>query len=127
MNICFNKFFFLISSFCNENQQWLAQQQQQQLKQKERIQFQLRQLQLLQLQSGRFMGMGQPQYDAQNVRSQMNQIPSLTKPFNDQRKSYNPRTAPHSKWNSNNKMGNNPMNGSFYFQSNQKVSNFTTN
>lgn len=100
------------------------QQQQQQMKQKERIQFQLRQLQLMQLQNGRFVGgagMGQPPFDTQNARSQMNQNPQLTKPFSDQRKSYNPRSGPHSKWNNNNKMNNNGMGGSFYFQSNQKV------
>ncbi|XP_031640698.1 uncharacterized protein LOC116352330 [Contarinia nasturtii] len=44
--------FLAVFAFCNENQQWLLDQQQQQLKQKEQMSRQLRQLQMIQMKNG---------------------------------------------------------------------------
>lgn len=44
--------FLAVFAFCNENQQWLLEQQQQQLKHKEQMSRQLRQLQMIQMKHG---------------------------------------------------------------------------
>lgn len=113
-----------VFAFCNENQQWLLQQQEQQMKHKEQISQQFRQLQMIQMKNGNL-----PSPTPQELQFHTQQIMQNAinkKQFEDYRNMQNMKTAQqHPKFQSykgNNYMPN-PQNQQ-YSRYNYKVNHF---